>query len=93
MSLVATPTLAVVESEAPLTEWAPKTNVSTPAASSKDFGHLAMELDETAFCCRMMAMKSLFSSPLRTSVLFSYSTALQQVYKRVRVTRESLARD
>ena len=74
MSLVVTPILEAAETEAPLTEWAPNIDVSTPAASSNAFSHLATVLEVTALCGRMIAMKSLFSPPLRDSVRLSYSS-------------------
>ena len=49
--------------------WGSQKLVSTPAASNKAFSHLAMELEVTALCGHMVAMKSLFSSSLRGSVL------------------------
>ena len=66
--------LEAAEAEAPLIEWAPKIDVSMPAAFNKAFSHLAMELEVTALCGRMTATKSLFSPALRGSVLRSYSS-------------------
>ena len=48
MSLVVIPKFAAAEDDAPRTEWAVKTEVSMPAASSRDLSHLAIVLDVTA---------------------------------------------
>ena len=74
MTLVVMPILEAVEVNAPLTEWAPNTDVSTPAASTKAFSHLAMELEITELCGPITAIKSLVSPSLSGSVLLSYSS-------------------
>ena len=47
ISLDVIPKFAALEVDAPLTEWAWKMVVSTPAASSSDFSHRAIVLDVT----------------------------------------------
>jgi len=56
-----------------VTEWALKTDVSTPAASSSNFSHLAMVLDVTALYGLMRARNSFDSVPRIGAVRSSYA--------------------
>ena len=64
ISFVIIPKFAAVEDDAPLTEWAVKTEVSIPAAANRDFSHLAMVLGVTALYGFIRAKNNLVSSPL-----------------------------
>ena len=68
MSLVVIPRFAAAEDDAPRTEWAVKTVVSMPAASSTDLSHLAIVLNVTASCGLMRARNYLVSPTLQGTV-------------------------
>ena len=61
------------DEDTPLTEWAPKIDVSMPEASSKDLSHIATVLEDTALCGLIIATSKLVSLPQRGCVLASYS--------------------
>ena len=73
MSLVVIPRFAAAEDDAPRTEWAVKTEVSMPAASSRDLSHLARVLDVTALCGLIRARNNLVSPPLQVTVITGHS--------------------
>jgi len=73
MSEVEIPTEAAAEEEAPLTEWTLCIEVSIPEASSKDFSHLVMVLEDTALCGLIIVTSRLVSLPRGGCVLLSYS--------------------
>lgn len=76
MSFVVTPALAALEDEAPLTEWAPKVDVSMPDSSSRDLSQRATVLDVTGRFGFMIANSSLVSFPRIGLVFASYALSV-----------------